>query len=108
MESTVYLTSITNGNHIVEFSYPDYTDKQLGTIIKNDITSIKSEYEVNPLFNLNILVDGVEVVSIYTNNSFIGKAPLSKSLPVADDLISFKAPHIEGKDIYIEPKQGSL
>ncbi len=102
-DSTIYLTNITKGNHIIEFKYSDYIDKQLINVLKDDITIVKSDYEKDPFFFFNVNQGNVKNIPVYANNEFIGNTPVITKLPVKKYTISFKADYIETKEIIINP-----
>lgn len=102
-DSQLTLMNIEGGDHILEFRYPNYIDKQYINVKSKDISSYQSVYESNPLFNFGATISGVDNVEVYINDEFIGKTPLNKQLPVNSYNVVFKHPSIESVERRINP-----
>lgn len=107
-DSQLTLMNIEGGDHIIEFRYPDYTEKQLINVKASEITAFGSTYEKNPMFTLETSVRGIDNVNVYLNDKLIGQTPLSQKLPVENYNVVFKHPALQDINITIEPESREI
>lgn len=102
--SRLTLMNIKAGEHIVEFHYPEFIDKKIVYIKEQEITTVESSYENNPMFNLNANFKDLKNVDIYLNDQLVGKTPFNDMLPVNEYNVVFKHPSIKEIKTTISPQ----
>ncbi len=102
-DSITVLASMDAGRHLLEFRYPNYSDKRSVLIGQDEVVSVSSTYEENPVFNLIAESTQLEGAEVVIDGESIGTVPFNSYVPVGLHNITLVHPTIYNKNFKVNP-----